>query len=111
MIEFPHNQYAFGLGYTPTVVVEGGKGQNKKRWEVLQREEVSAKNPQWMFVREGEDFPFCGFTKTWEDETTKQRYPGLLIFFDKNGMKMTVKKGYLVTPTSRIALRCWLKLI
>lgn len=105
MIEFPHNQYAFGLGYTP-IVVEGEKGQDKKRWEVLQREEVSAENPQWMFVREGEDFPFCGFTETWEDETTKQRYPGLLIFFDQEWDENDSEEGYLVTPTSRIALRC-----
>lgn len=34
------------------------------------------------FIKEGEDFLFCGFLEPWYDPVTRRRYPGLEIFFD-----------------------------
>lgn len=33
------------------------------------------------FVKEGEDFPFCGFPEPPVDQVTKTRVPGFEIFF------------------------------
>ncbi|KAF7121036.1 hypothetical protein RHSIM_Rhsim13G0127400 [Rhododendron simsii] len=87
MIDPPHNQYTFGLGYTPTKAeieekrkesMEKAKGNTVKEKALAIQKMLNG----W-FVREGEDFPFCGFAETWEDEVTKQRHHGMQIFFDQ----------------------------
>lgn len=69
LAEVPRNPYTFGLGYTPTKEdwVRKGKEmtgrakakQTRKHYELVHRPIQGTLNSR--FVREGEDFPFCGF--------------------------------------------------
>lgn len=89
MVEFPHNAYDFGLGYVPMPAeIEG------KRREIMKKAKAIKEGKKWpekklvipntlngMFVREGEDLPFCGFSETWVDNKGCVQ-PGMQILFD-----------------------------
>lgn len=85
----PHNPHAFGLSYMPTKedCVRKGKEmagrakakQIRKCYELVHRPIQGTLNAH--FVREGEDFRFCGFPEPWFN-SEKQRVPSFEIFFD-----------------------------
>lgn len=91
-VDFPHNQDAFGLGYKPTPTdyktkkkeaMEQAKAKREGK-PYLGKKLVIPRTMNGIFVREWEDFPFCGFIKTWVEEgTKKKRHQGLQTFFDK----------------------------
>ncbi|KAF5934569.1 hypothetical protein HYC85_030740 [Camellia sinensis] len=89
LAEVPHNPHTFGLGCLPTKEdwVRKGKEmagrarakQAGKPFELMHRPIWGTLNGR--FVREGEDFPFCGFPEPWLNAERK-RVPGFEIFFD-----------------------------
>lgn len=84
----PHNPHTFGLGYLPTKEDRVRKGkemvgrarakQAGKPFELIHRPIHGTLNGH--FVREAEDFPFCGFPEPWLN-AKKKRFPGFEIFF------------------------------
>ncbi|KAF5934572.1 hypothetical protein HYC85_030743 [Camellia sinensis] len=89
LAEVPYNPHTFGLGFLPTKEdwVRKGKEmagrarakQAGKPFELMHRPIQGILNGR--FVREGENFPFCGFPEPWLN-AEKKRVPGFEIFFD-----------------------------
>ncbi|XP_077246016.1 uncharacterized protein LOC143885850 [Tasmannia lanceolata] len=78
----------FGLGYEPTKAEVKEMKRYMMKWAESRRKGLDLPMGPFdlrmngRFRKEGANFPFCGFTETWIDESTGQRLPGLEIFFD-----------------------------
>ncbi|XP_077247873.1 uncharacterized protein LOC143887643 [Tasmannia lanceolata] len=78
----------FGLGYEPTRAEVKEMKRYMMKWAECRRRGLDLPMGPFdltmngRFHKEGANFPFCGFTETWIDESTGQRLPGLEIFFD-----------------------------
>ena len=96
--DFPDNQHTFGLGYKPTpedlrekarqARDKAAARKNGQLYDQMMKPHSRSLNGQ--FVREGENFPFCGFAEFFTDELTGARLPGLEIFF---GLELESSEG------------------
>jgi len=52
-------------------------------WRLECAKTISRDSLNGRFVREGEDFPFCGFPEPWYNHVDKRMKPGMEIFFQE----------------------------
>ncbi|KAI8530464.1 hypothetical protein RHMOL_Rhmol11G0060600 [Rhododendron molle] len=111
MIDPPHNQYTFGLGYTPTEA----EIENKRNMEKAKAKGSKVKEEKFMipktlngwFVREGEDFPFCGSQKHGKMKPLRKSILGCKSSLINNGLIVTWKKNQRIHPPySKTGSRC-----
>ena len=93
------NRDKYGLGY-PLAEIEG-KGKEPM---VSIRSNVLNGN----FVKEGENFPFCGFPEPWYDKATQSMKPGFEIFHEHQFTEY--KDPFLHVPAST-AEKDWVNLL
>ena len=86
----PTQHYSFGLGYKPTREDYAQKAKEAREKALAKKEGrpipmKKVKIPPTMngyWIREGDDFPFCGFPEPFIDPPSGKRTLGLEIFFD-----------------------------
>ena len=84
----PVQYYTFGLGYKPTEEDYTRKAKNAREKALAKKEGrpipmTKVKIPPTMngyWIREGDDFPFCGFPEPFIDSASGKHVPGLEIF-------------------------------
>ena len=86
----PKQDYSFGLGYKPTKEDYAQKAKEAHEKALAEKEGrhvpmkkvkiLPTMNGYW--IREGDDFHFCGFLEPFIDPASGKRVPGLEILFD-----------------------------
>ena len=71
-------RHIFGLGYKPTTK-EFKENERKNKEE---RNSYKKTTLNEYFVKEGDDFPFCGFLEPWINKNDIRLKLGFKIFFD-----------------------------
>jgi len=70
----------YGLGYQPSAEELRMLCQPRLKISLERAKNVSRDSLNERFIREGEDFPFCGFPEPWYDHMDKKMKLGMEIF-------------------------------